>query len=61
MQMLHENMKVCRQMKPKTGMTESERNEWFTEHQKIMDDMMGQMMEEHKVKMSLKPCAVIKK
>ena len=61
MPMLHENMKVCRQMKPKAGMTESERDEWFTEHQKIMDDMMGQMMEEHKVKMSVKPCDVIKK
>ena len=61
MQMLHENMKVCRQMKPKAGMTESERDEWFTEHQKIMDGMMGQMMEEHKVKMSVKPCDVIKK
>lgn len=61
MQMLHENIKVCRQMKPKPGMTELERDEWYTEHQKIMDDMMGQMMEEHKVKMSLKPCDVVKK
>lgn len=61
MQMLQKNMKVCRQMKPKTGMTELERDEWYTEHQKIMDDMMGQMMEEHKVKMSLKPCDVVKK
>lgn len=61
MQMLHENMNACRQMKPKAGMTEAERDEWFTEHQKIMDDMMGQMMEEHKLKMSAKPCDVVKK
>lgn len=56
MRMLHDNMNACRQMKPKAGMTESERDEWFTEHQKIMDDLMVQMMEEHKVKMSAKPC-----
>ena len=40
MQMLHEDMKACREMKPKAGMTESERDAWFAEHQKIMDDMM---------------------
>lgn len=56
MRMLHDNMNACRKMKPKAGMTESERDEWFTEHQKIMDDLMVQMMEEHKVKMSAKPC-----
>lgn len=62
MQMLHENMAACREMKPKAGMTEKERDEWFVEHQKIMDDMMVQMMEEHKVRMSSAvPCDMIKK
>lgn len=62
MQMLHENMAACREMKPKAGMTEKERDEWFAEHQKIMDDMMVQMMEEHKVRMSSAvPCDMIKK
>ena len=61
MQMLHENMAVCREMKPKAGMTESERDEWFAEHQKIMDDMMSQMMEEHKVGMASMPCDTVKK
>ena len=61
MQMLHEDMKACREMKPKAGMTESERDAWFTEHQKIMDDMMSQMMDEHKMKMSSAPCEVVKK
>lgn len=61
MQMLHDDMKACREMKPKAGMTESERDAWFTEHQKVMDDMMSQMMEEHKMKMSSAPCDVIKK
>lgn len=62
MQMLHENMATCREMKPKAGMTEKERDEWFAEHQKIMDDMMSQMMEEHKVTMSSAvPCDMTKK
>lgn len=55
-QMLHDNMAACREMKPKAGMTEKERDEWFSEHQKIMDALMAQMMEEHKVKTSLMPC-----
>lgn len=54
-QMLHDNMAACRDMKPKAGMTEKERDEWFAEHQKIMDVLMAQMMEEHKVKSSM-PC-----
>ena len=55
-QMLHDNMTACREMKPKAGMSEKERDEWFAEHQKIMDALMGQMMEEHKVKSSSMPC-----
>ncbi len=60
-QMLHENMATCRNMKPKAGMTEKERDEWFAEHQKIMDDMMAQMMEEHKLEMTSTPCDAVKK
>ena len=60
-QMLHDDMVACREMKPKAGMTESERDAWFAEHQKIMDDMMSQMMEEHKVKMASMPCDAVKK
>ena len=61
MQMLHDDMKACREMKPKAGMTEKERDVWFAEHQKIMDDMMTQMMEEQKVKMASVPCDAVKK
>lgn len=61
MQMLHDDMKACREMKPKAGMTEKERDVWFAEHQKIMDDMMTQMMEAQKVKMSSVPCDIVKK
>lgn len=60
-QMLHDNMVTCREMKPKAGMTEQERDEWFAEHQKIMDDLMSQMMEEQKLKMSSAvPCDMTK-
>ncbi|MDP3008172.1 hypothetical protein [Methylotenera mobilis] len=61
MRMLHDNMNACREMKPKAGMTEKERDEWYAEHQKIMDDLMSQMMEEHKVKMASAPCETGKK
>ena len=61
MQMLHDDMKACREMKPKAGMTEKERDAWFAEHQKIMDDMMTQMMEAQKVKMASVPCDAVKK
>ncbi len=61
MQMLHDNMAACREMKPKAGLTEKERDEWFAEHQKIMDAMMSQMMEEHKINMSTAPCNTVKK
>ena len=59
MQMLHDDMAACREMKPKAGMTESERDAWFAEHQKIMDDMMSQMMEEHKINMASVPCDAV--
>ena len=54
-------MAAYREMKPKAGMTELERDAWFAEHQKIMDDMMSQMMEEHKVKIVAVPCDAVKK
>lgn len=59
--MLHENMEMCRSMKPKASMTEQERNEWYAEHQKIMDLMMVQMMEKEKVMMSSTYCNAHKK
>lgn len=55
-QMLRDSMETCRKMKPKAGMTEQERNAWFAEHQKIMDQIMDQMMEEHKIIMTSAPC-----
>ena len=59
--MLHDNMAACRSMKPKAAMTEQERDEWYAEHQKIMDLMMEQMMEKEKVMMSSTYCDAHKK
>jgi hypothetical protein len=53
MKMLHETMGMCRDMKPKAGMSVQERDEWFSEHQKLMDQMMEQMMEEHRMMMDM--------
>lgn len=36
-----------RAMKPKAGMTVKQQEEWIAEHQKLMEQVMGQMMEEH--------------
>ncbi|OIQ84902.1 hypothetical protein GALL_332620 [mine drainage metagenome] len=53
MKTMQETMEKCRAMKPKVGMSEKERDDWFNEHQKTMDDMMGQMMEEHRMMMDM--------
>jgi uncharacterized protein YicC (UPF0701 family) len=53
MNMMHENMGKMRSMKPKAGMTAQEREDWMSEHQKLMDDMMNQMMEEHHMMMNM--------
>jgi biopolymer transport protein ExbB/TolQ len=53
MKMMHDNMGKIQTMKPKSGMTMQEHEEWITEHQKLMDDMMSQMMEEHHMIMDM--------
>lgn len=52
MKMMKETMEKMQAMKPKAGMTMEEHEEWITQHQKLMDDMMGQMMEEHHMMMA---------
>ena len=54
--MLHDNMLACSQMKPKAGMTEQERDEWFAEHQAIMHEIMSQMMQKEALITSLTNC-----
>lgn len=53
MQMMKENMEKCRAMKPKAGMSEKEREDWFNEHQKIMQEMLDQMAEENRMMMDM--------
>lgn len=53
MKMLHESMEKCAAMKPKAGMSMEESDEWYSEHQKLMEDMMGQMMSEHRMMMDM--------
>ncbi|CAN1510586.1 hypothetical protein MCEORH2_00812 [Methylophilaceae bacterium] len=49
MQMMKEDMDKCRTMKPKEGLSEKEREEWYIEHQKIMQEIMDQMMQENQM------------
>lgn len=52
MKMMHEAMHKMQAMKPKAGMTMQEHEDWISEHQKLMDQVMGQMMEEHHMLMN---------
>ncbi|MGZ8984301.1 MAG: hypothetical protein ACXW11_10165 [Methylotenera sp.] len=53
MKMMHDNMGKMQAMKPKPGMTMQEHEEWISEHQKVMDEMMSQMMDEHHMMMDM--------
>ena len=53
MKMMHDNMGKMQAMKPKSGMTMKEHEEWISEHQKLMDEMMSQMMDEHHMMMDM--------
>lgn len=47
MKVTTEIMENMRAMKPTAGMTAKQQEEWISEHQKLMEQVMGQMMEEH--------------
>ena len=56
--MMQEHMKMMRDMtaqmqkaKPRAGMTPEQMREWMDEHLKLMDQLMGQMMDEHHMMM----------
>ena len=53
MKMMKETMEKMQTMKPKAGMTMQEHEDWINEHQNLMEDMMGQMMEEHHMLMDM--------
>lgn len=47
MKIMRETMTKMQAMKPKAGMTMQEHEDWINEHQKLMEQVMGQLMEEH--------------
>jgi len=47
MKIMRETMTKMQAMKPKAGMTMQEHEDWINEHLKLMEQVMGQMMEEH--------------
>ncbi len=55
MRMMKETMEKMQAMKPKAGMSMQEHEDWISQHQKLMDDMMGQMMGEHHLMMETCP------
>jgi hypothetical protein len=54
MSMMKETMDKMAAMKPKAGMSMKEHEEWIDEHQKLMQQMMDQMMGEHHLMMETK-------
>jgi hypothetical protein len=61
MQKLQDCLEMCQKMKPRADLSESERSKWYAEQQKTMNQIMDQMMEEHKLTMASAPCEVNKK
>ena len=57
MKMMQETLSKMQAMKPRDGMTPKEQKEWMDEHQKLMEQMMGQMMTEHHMMMQGMPMA----
>ena len=53
MKMMQETMKKMQTMKPKADMSMQEHEEWISEHQKLMDQMLEQMMGEHHLLMKM--------
>ena len=51
--MMQKTMGEMQTMKPRDNMTPQEQKEWMGEHQKLMDRMVGQMMDEHHLMMQM--------
>ncbi len=52
MKMMRETLGKMRAMKPKAGMSMQEHEDWISQHQDLMEDLLGQMMEEHHLLMT---------
>ena len=53
MKMMKETMEEMQTMKPKAGISMQEHEDWINQQQKLMEDMMGQMMEEQHLMMDM--------
>ena len=51
MKMMEDVLVQMQKAKPGTGMTPEQMREWIDEHLKLMNEMMGQMMDEHHMMM----------
>ena len=51
MQMMQQAMDQMQAMKPHAGMTMQQHEDWIAEHQKLMDDMLQQMMKDQHMMM----------
>lgn len=56
MKMMQETMGKMQAMKPRADMSLQEKDEWIAEHQKLMAQMMEQMMTEHHMLMQGMMC-----
>jgi trans-aconitate methyltransferase len=55
MKMMQGTIGKMQAMKPRDGMSSKEQKEWMDEHQKLMQQMMDQMMAEHHMMMQGMP------
>ena len=53
MKMMKETMEKMQAMQPKAGMTAQESEDWIKQHQKLMDDVIGQMRAENHLMMDM--------
>ena len=51
MKMMQGTMGTMQAMKPRADMAPKDQSEWLAEHQKLIEQMMGQMMDEHHMMM----------
>jgi len=49
--MMQTMMAQMQKAKPHGGMSPEQTREWMNEHMKLMDEMLGQMMQEHHMMM----------
>lgn len=49
--MMQDMMAQMQKAKPRDGMKPEQMREWMDEHMKLMQEMMGQMMGEHRMMM----------